>query len=316
MISGRRMNLVLLVLAIIGFVPAFVGRADPYLPRSLHALWDIGHIPLFFILTLLLLRLARPLAAASFSSRVSLCCGLALLAGLLLEYLQTFAGREASLLDIGNDLLGSALAVVYRAHQLGAADTRRLRLWTLVLVMTFAGLNHRLFVYVFDEIMAHRQFPVLVDFSTPFETGRIGGNALSAIEVHDGHARLRVNLDTAQYSGFALDHFPRDWRQYSLLELLIVNPDPRPLRITCRIHDTWHSDGNEEYTDRFNSAYQLSSGANHIYITLDEVAAAPAGRRLDLSSVGGLGCFTTALDEPRELLLEEIRLGQTPPPRD
>jgi len=162
-----------------------------------------------------------------------------------------------------------------------------------------------------DEVIARFQFPVLSDFETPFETSRWDGGARysadSSVARH-GKASMRVDMDTSLYSGVALVYFPMDWRGYSILSLELLNPSQGGIDITCRIHDLRHEEWGQRYEDRFNKVFRLRPGWNHLQIDLKEVARAPAGRTLDLSTIRAVGVFATRLPTPRTIFLDHMRL--------
>jgi len=307
-LTARYLNLLLILLSLLALVFTFVGKANPYLPRSLHALWNTGHVAAFFLWTILLLRFIQPLARTSFGNRLLICSLFALLAGTGIEFMQTLSNREASVLDIANDLLGSLLAVACcsktnstfrKSHQLSAL---------FIVCLMIAGVNYKVFVFVFDEVQSLDQFPILADFTTPFQESRFSGNARLELMEMNNRRVMKLGLGTDMYSGFSLASFPRNWSGYSSIMLRFQNPGNKELKITCRIHDVQHSDGNEEYSDRFNGSYVLLPGENMVIIPLDQVAAAPVTRTLDLNRVGGLGCFTIRLASQQLLYLYEIRL--------
>ena len=92
------------------------------------------------------------------------------------------------------------------------------------------------------------------------------------------------------------------------MKISFYNPDKNPLQIICRIHDLQHSDGYEEYEDRYNRSFLLMSGWNQIEIDLDEVEESPSSRNMDMSRIFGVGLFVMSLPVPRILYLDEVRL--------
>ncbi len=299
----------LLLLSIAVLILCFVGIAEPYHARSLLALWDSGHAVAFFLWTTLFLRASRFMQGKNLLPCLLLCLCLSLIAGGLIELIQSRLGRAASFHDLVNDLLGTAVGVFFftltKQKQTGQLPIACLAI-TLILVLAW---NYRVFLYAYDEAVARRDFPVLLDFSSPLQILRLGGNA-GFNAVNENKPTIRIDFETEKYSGFNLTYMPRDWRGWSMLELDLDldNPAAKSLRLTCRIHDVQHSDGNEEYTDRFNQSFDVSAGHNLIRIDLDEARQAPAGRDLDLSRVGAIGCFTVSLDSARTIYLNSIKL--------
>jgi hypothetical protein len=125
-----------------------------------------------------------------------------------------------------------------------------------------------------DEAIARHQFPLLSGFETPFEIDRWTGSARLSVETMASISQgrlLKLSLTTAKYSGATLNYFDGDWTSVHTLIISLYNPGANSLQITCRIHDLQHTDGNEEYADRFNRSFQLMQGWNHIEIDLNDV---------------------------------------------
>jgi hypothetical protein len=163
-----------------------------------------------------------------------------------------------------------------------------------------------------DEAIARHQFPILSDLETPFEIDRWSGSAALSVETIPLISRgrlLKLSLTTNKYSGAALDYFEGDWASLNRLEISLFNPGANSLKITCRIHDLQHADGNEEYEDRFNRSFLLLPGWNHIAIDLNEVKESPVNRRMDMHRIRGLGLFVTSLPTPRIIYLDNVRLS-------
>ncbi|MCG8325706.1 MAG: VanZ family protein, partial [Thiotrichales bacterium] len=174
-------GMLLAILSLIALVFTFKGQFNPYIARSIHELWNLGHVAAFFLWTLLILGFSTRLQKTGFVYQVLICILFALGAGALIEYLQSFLGREASLHDLGNNVLGSLLAVIGRNIYLRALKNTAGVLLIAVSLVLLLGLNHRVLIYLYDEYQARRQFPVLVDFSTVYEEKRIVGNAVRTI---------------------------------------------------------------------------------------------------------------------------------------
>ena len=109
----------------------------------------------------------------------------------------------------------------------------------------------------------------------------------------------------APYPGVTLDFFPRDRRPYRRLVIACDNPSSSPLALNIRIDDMRHSN---EHDDRFNATFSLAPGANEITVPLERVRTAPRGRRMDMARLRTVMIFAHRLAEPRELVLQSIRL--------
>ena len=162
-----------------------------------------------------------------------------------------------------------------------------------------------------DEITAMKQFPVLSDLETRFEIDRWTGDADFSIDheiYYHGKASLKVNLNTSLYSGVGLKYFPRNWLNYSELQLSIFNPDREAIQITCRIHDEQHTQSLQLYEDRFNRRFSIPSGWNLIKIQLKQIENSPNKRKMALNQIQGLGIFAISLSKPRIVYIDYVRL--------
>jgi hypothetical protein len=120
---------------------------------------------------------------------------------------------------------------------------------------------------------------------------------------------LKLSLTTDKYSGVSLRYFDGNWAAASSLKIRLYNPDTNPLQVVCRIHDLQHSDGYEEYDDRYNRSFLLLPGWNQLEIDLNDVAQSPSGRRMDMTRIRGIGLFVVSLAAPRIIYLDDIRLS-------
>lgn len=163
-----------------------------------------------------------------------------------------------------------------------------------------------------DEAISRHQFPLLSGFETPFEIERWeGGDRLSVEPVSpiSTDRLLKLTLTTDEYSGTELKYFDGNWANARQLKVNFYNPGTTPLPITCRIHDLQHSDGNEEYEDRFNRGLFLTPGWNPVEIDLDEVKHSPSDRVMDMSRIRSVIFFAVSLPESRIVYLDDVRLA-------
>lgn len=279
--------------------------------RSVRNLWNTGHI-FYFALVAYLLMKSQFIARQSPAVQWLIILSMTLLTGWLIEVAQYYGTqRTPDSGDILRDLIGSLLVLAFTSSQHHAKAIP----WTLLSKIAALSLLLiqliPLMISLVDEAIAREQFPVLANFSTPFEMGRWSGGAERFRESPAGLSAvgfMKVNLTTQRHSGISLKYFPGDWRGFHTLSLQIYNPDAEAVSVTCRIHDRLHAIGRQNYTDRFNYAYLLQPGFNDIEIELDKVTASPKGRSMDLSRIHRLGIFASELAEPRTLYIQEVRL--------
>jgi hypothetical protein len=301
-------QIVLHGLAVLCFLLLFVGGPGAYSSRTFTYAWGLGHLLSFGLWSWLYLQWRSRQALWRQCVEVLL---LALLLGAGTELLQACIGREATWQDLGNDLLGCLLVLVFTAQL-----KTKLRLWQLWLlripVLLIVGWVVLPFLKVaVDDLVAKQQFPLLSGFETPLELGRWGGNSSRRLDrqfIYSGAASLRVDLNTDRYSGLTLKHFPGDWSRHRALRFQLYNPQAEEFELHFRIHDQQHRENNNRYTDRFNTSLLLQPGWTELEFPLATVARAPRGRQMDLSKIAGIVLFVGKLDEPRTFYLDDVEL--------
>lgn len=238
-------------------------------------------------------------------------CAVAAVIGVGIEVIQWLVAGSADPWDVARDGGGIVIAALWAASRwrdVRVAARRLLRSTALALAVGF--LLPTLGALA-DEAHARRQFPVLADFSTRAELTRFGWSTQSravlepADRADSGHRVLHLFLSPGTYPGLTFEFFPRDWRGWSHFVLVCTNPGSTPFPLTIRINDLKH---NQEYTDRYNGTFMLVPGVSEIRILLADVEAAPRTRKLDLGNVALVVAFSYNLQEPRELLIHQLRL--------
>ncbi|NLZ16923.1 MAG: VanZ family protein [Desulfobulbaceae bacterium] len=303
------------ILLLIGLPFFFMGGPGFHSARSFVHLWNLGHILYFALFALWLLRLA-PLQHAHLTTgyRLIILFFCPLLIGAAIEYLQYLTnGRSPSLGDILRNQLGVSLALLFQKwsqYQGGLQRLLLLLLRGLVLLLACVALLP-LLIALWDEHQARRQFPLLADFESPHELSRWLYPRQLRQEgqiVRHGRKAARVQLSTAKYSGIALFHFPKDWRGYRQLHFSVYNPLQVPLELNCRIHDMAHQRRYGPYEDRFNMLFLLRPGWNDLSVSLQQVAAAPRGRAMDMANITGFGLFVVEQKEAIAIFLDHVYL--------
>ncbi len=286
----------------------FTARSDYYDPRSLKALWNLGHL-LFFALLVLVLdsywcarrRSTFYRILAVFSTSVGL--------GLCIELIQLhIAGRTCSFADVITDLSGGALVLLWtigRKLPPGRLILSGLTLIT-ILVLNLVPIGTALT----DEYRSYREFPLLAGFESETELSRWEGGSgrlslVSSPRTQGSHS-AKIVLTTDKYSGIILQHFQPDWSGRRALAFDVFNPG-QPITLHYRVHDVRHID-NQKYTDRYNGHTDLKYGWNEIVIPLAEIIEAPHGRKMDITRISGFGIFVVQQADQRVLFLDNVRL--------
>jgi hypothetical protein len=179
----------------------------------------------------------------------------------LTEVLQGLTGREQSFGDFIGDLLGTISGMLWPLRKRPATWLANL---TALLACT------PLFWTTSAYLYRSAKFPLV---------WQIDSRLLNRFS----------HWQAGEYPGLVLEELPADWRGYQTLAITVRNPGPAPESLTVRIHDLAHD---QRYDDRFNRTFLLAAASTEIIrIPLSEIAAAPAGRPLDLASVAGLVMF-------------------------
>jgi len=307
-----RKNCIIWTLALVAATLLFVGGPNNYTLRSFRFLWGGGHLFCFALWAYLYVRW-RP--QQSFLRQIFEVLVLTFVLGGITELIQAQIGREAAWQDLGNDLIGGLLGVVFFAESRKSLDTWQLKFLQGPVLFLFLWSLLPTAKVIIDDSVAFRQFPLLAGFETPLEASRWSGSARrirdEAVSV-SGNYSLRIALTTQRYSGIGLKDFPRDWSAYRSVRLQVFNPDHDPLTLHFRIQDQYHTRHenihNNGYSDRFNTSFNLKPGWNALRVSLAKVAKAPKGRLLDLTHIGGMGIFVGKLVEPRIIYLDDVML--------
>lgn len=299
---------ILIPLALLFAVLLFVGGPGLDSLRSFRYVWGVGHLFCFALWAYLYVSWRSDRSFRQLLLEVVL---LTFFLGGLTELIQSQIGREATWQDLGNDLIGGLLGVVFFAESRKSAPGWQLKfLQVPVLFMALWSLFPVGKVIV-DDVIARRQFPLLSGFETSLEQTRWGGSAKRKIH-HDiyfsGSSSLQIRLTTQRYSGIGLKDFPQNWSEYRAVSMQVFNPDQQLLQLHFRIHDQHHRKHKNAYGDRYNASFELKPGWNHLQVSLSKVAQAPKERRLDLTRIAGMGVFVGKLDKPRTIYLDDVKL--------
>jgi hypothetical protein len=262
--------------------------------------WNLGH-SLFFFLAIGLYCRFRPITGWQ---QVSLVLVSILAVSLIIELIQTQVGREFSSQDMLRNLVGTTLALFWRARTHLHPSLSSFAALLLVLdLVGFAWTAH-------TDWRIQRQGPLIEDFeradALPYWQGPIEQSQDWVIEGrYSGQAALRAGPS----SGVSLAPTLTDWRGYTHLALQVHNPSDRQQMLTIRINDRAHETSAQAYTDRYNQSFELSPGWNPIIVPLAQVQSAPAGRAMAMDQIYRLGLFFAQLDQPLRLTLDDIRLS-------
>jgi VanZ family protein len=311
------LTLIAILLVAVVFAPV---PGDTRWIRTLH---NSAHAPIFGCVSLLVLLVCRShprLQALSWIGHYALALAAAFALGVLTELLQIPAGRDASFEDALHDMIG-ALAflgsfAVFDARirsmpqnipiRFAAAVVGIVSLGVAVAPVARAALKYQ---------QREERFPVLADFSLRYDRYFILQQSaeFSPATMPEPWARtqdesaMRVRLLNGPYPGMHFIELWPDWSGYSTLLVDLTNPTPINLQLVLRVHD---SDHNNQPEDRFGKRFELPAGTREVLrIRLQDIAAGPKTRQLDLHRIAGLIIFRASDSPPApELYLSRVWL--------
>lgn len=251
---------------------------------------DSGHILVFLFYPFLFipwLKEKRPDVVNASAYLIALLTGLLL--GALVEGVQVYVDREASLHDMLGNLFGiTAGLLLYMAINTRFVVGRRL-MKVMLMLGAFGVIGYglspliRLSLHYVERAEA---FPVVMDLKTDW-------------------AQSFIRYDTGQYPGLTIIEPEADWAAYHSLRFSISSSSQRETKLVIRIHDRAH---NQELSDRFNRRLSVKPGLNEFSIALEDVRDGPAQRLLDLQHIAGLTLFTGALEDWTPLTIGPVVL--------
>jgi VanZ family protein len=335
--GGRGRRAPRIAIAVVVLLLAGLLAPVPQSGREIEALFDLLHAPIFAILAALFWELRHNwLPQNRIGRAVVIWWGVSLL-GLAVEYAQGLTGRHPSWDDAIANAWGAAAGLLwsgwYRPHappstahpcptntsvndaanqhkqaQQSIGTIRRLAVWAGVFVLLVVA-GWQPLVVLTDAFRQRSEFPRLASFESSGELTRWTANdcRLSRSEAYATHGAwsLRLDLQTGVYPGAALKWPVPDWSDHQELAFDVYVAGHHPLDLVVKIQDQLH---NQETSDRYQRPVRLTPGANRVSIALSEVAAAPAGRTLDLRKISMLQFYTVRPARPQTLYLDHIHL--------
>jgi hypothetical protein len=270
-------------------------------------LYGFAHLGFFACMAGVLSRLPA-FAARKFLVQCVLIMTLVFLAGGIIELIQPFFGRAAKWRDLGIDLLGGLLGLMFLSPVRHVVKQGRLVILQMSVLAVASAAFYMPAITLWDMGRAWRQFPVLSDFETRFEARRWSNGMVTGEIARHGERSLRVSINTEKYAGTSLVRSFGNWRGYSSLAFSLYNPDAEPLSITVSIRDEEHFRRGGDYHDRFNRAFKMEHGWNDVRIPVAEIENAPAARRLQLNQLSEVVIFTVDPPEPKVVYLDYVHL--------
>ena len=302
---------ILYITLLTGFILFFFSGPDYHSSRSYKTIWDQGHIFFYTIFILILLQHWKGLSSFNILMQYGLVIFLALITGIAIEFLQIQFSRIPEVGDIWRNILGCLVGLTFFSASIKKLPLKLVWLMkTLIIILVLFEFTVPAKA-ITDEIIAREQFPLLSGFETSFETDRWtadNGINRTQLRVYEGKYAASVLLTTEQYSKVYLKYFQRNWQQYQFLQFAVYNSSDKELFLICRINDREYYQNNQSFQDRYNKKYSLKPGWNLIKISLDEVASAPVGRKMNLNNIHDLIIFSSYLTNSTTIFIDDFKL--------
>jgi len=311
------------ILALIVFVFILENLEPPANTLLWGEIFNAGHTPLFGAIALVFLALSITVFKKYFKSRLwhyVISFILTAAAGIISELVQIFGPRDADPVDFVRDIIGAVvflgLYLTFDTKALTAFKTEflkklpRIRLFLSVLfVLSFTSV----FLVAGAYFQRNYIFPEICTFDTCglsyfIKASNAELNLTSPPPEwknhHDGRV-ARVTYQKATYPDFEINEPFPNWTGFESLVFEVFSPVDTIINLTLRIEDARH---NNRFDDRFTRTFEVRPGLNEIKVPLDSVAAAPAGRSMDLKAVYALHLHAYKIEKPLTVYLDNFRL--------
>lgn len=268
-------------------------------PPELHAFAHVGFFALFALLAMDIPWLRK----RKFLIRSILVLVFILVGSIVIELIQGYFGRSASLRDVRQNMIGAFLGISFYTP-MAVVRTMVVIIAAVIAFMELRGPGAGLI----DRAVAYAQFPVLGDFETPFERHRWSIGEVDGTVSRSGKRSLRVTLDPRGYSRTTQRRSFGDWSEYGYLEMSIYHSGQNGLPIRVSIRDREYLKRGVGSGDRYDMDVVLDHGWNDLRMPLSEIIDAPVSRQLDVSDIAEIAIFASNWDRARTIHIDRVRL--------
>lgn len=309
-----------IALALIGILLVTVIWAPvPGHRRWIGALHNAAHAPIFGCIAVLMWTAIRAHARLALLSPVRqylLALISTALLGIVTELAQIPTGRDASVSDALNDMLGAlAFLLVFCAFDPRLRSARPVRAIAIVAAALLFAIPAAPVVRAAAKYQQRdHRFPVLAEFShgydrffimqqsSVFKPKRLPEAWASSADESAMHVRFLAG----PYPGMDFIEPSPDWSGYSTLAFDVTNPTSKRLELLLRVHDAAHIN---QLADRFNKLVSVAPSTRVVLrIPLSEIRSGPQTRELDLRHVAGIILFRTDASQAGEMYLSKVWL--------
>jgi hypothetical protein len=274
------------------------------------AVWDMGHLPAFALITYGLARGMGGRSGAGWPAARWVAVAGAVGLAVVSEGMQAYTGRSADLRDLALNGCGIVAAASWAGRSAKRAALRR----AVAVAAVVVGLTLALMPAVTQAWAEHRMraaLPDLMALQTRHGRRLWQAQGPAEIRVDSGSGGLRVHLAPGEFGGVQFRAGCQDWSGYAEVVLQCVRSGP-PVTLGVRIDDAasaadrvWLSDQGE-----------VGPGRSEIRIPLRPAAGGGGKRAMDLTRVRRLVLFAEKTRAPVDFLLVSAVLrgeGTAPP---
>jgi len=222
--------------------------------------------------------------------------------GIVIELLQVFVQREASLNDLYRNLFGIitglCLITILNLKNIHRQKTKIVFFSLVGTVFLILGISP-LIQLSWHYIERNKAFPVIVDFDASWSSSFIRFNNTEILKASNFSQKKNNNLHLIQfnegtYPGISVIESVSDWSTYRKLRLIVFSKYEHDTSLVLRIHDKTH---NNSFSDRFNKKLEIKPGLNNVEISLEKIRYGPVNRELDLTNIAGIILFSRNLEQ-------------------
>ena len=318
-----RLVLNIVLLSVLALVPLFV--SIPSYSPLFESLNDSAHALLFLTIGLgafVGFKLPPPTRESLLIWLVFLAALLSL--GIIIEIVQSFIGRSATLSDVLLDGLGiAAAASLYWAWV--ARGSARLLLVISAFIALVAAFNAPIRV-IWHAAQLTKQLPIICDFDGPCpalsgvdgakvqvqkaaiqaqktaiqaQKKSMPADDLPILWRNNASFVLRISYPVAEYPGGGFDQVAASWQGFDELCAQVYWPYLSAGRLGIHIHDQRF----KKTREKFDRTYGLNAGANEVCIELADVT-----QKVDLTGVKTLVYYIPRPGVVGEFYVDNIRL--------
>lgn len=293
----------------------------PFEGRLSGQIFDLAHAPVFCVALLCLVGFCDPPAVGlprRFTTILPMKIGrvvaitvAVLIAGIVGEYSQKFAGRNASWGDVAANSAGLLAALGWIASQAVAGVRRKILVLAALSLLVAVSVNP--LRNIWDSIQQIRSFPMLSSFERSRSTGSWAGYRADLERSTEwsshGDYSLKATLSPDENSGVAMVWFKRDWRDLTSLHLDLMNPNDEPLTLIVKVLDEYHTRNGFQHSDRFTRRYVVTPGDTaNVKINMADIEAAPVSRKMNLKWVWAIEIFSPDVKVSKVFFVDNVRL--------